>query len=148
MPSPHVRPEDEFTVGHLPGALNIPLAELERRLGELPADREVIAYCRGPYCVLSFEAVAALRARGYMVRRPRTGIPSGKPPDCRSRLSLDQVGAGNPMVQKADHKSLAWPIVNGKEHASPSVFQPEAPLREARRQKGVPLLDVPQICML
>ena len=68
-----VRPEDEFAVGHLPGALNIPLAELERRLGELPADREVIAYCRGPYCVLSFEAVSALRARGYLVHRLEDG---------------------------------------------------------------------------
>ena len=56
-----VRPRDEFALGHLPGALNIPLAELERRLGELSPDREVVAYCRGPYCVLSFEAVAALR---------------------------------------------------------------------------------------
>ncbi|SJM28408.1 ArsR/SmtB family transcription factor [Mesorhizobium delmotii] len=73
-----VRPEDEFAVGHLPGALNIPLAELERRLGELPADREVIAYCRGPYCVLSFEAVAALRGRGYLVRRLEDGYPEWK----------------------------------------------------------------------
>lgn len=73
-----VRPEDEFAVGHLPGALNIPLAELERRLGELPADREVIAYCRGPYCVLSFEAVAALRKRGYRVHRLEDGYPEWK----------------------------------------------------------------------
>ncbi len=73
-----VRPEDEFAVGHLPGALNIPLAELERRLSELPADREVIAYCRGPYCVLSFEAVAALRARGYLARRLEDGYPEWK----------------------------------------------------------------------
>jgi rhodanese-related sulfurtransferase len=73
-----VRPEDEFAVGHLPGALNIPLAELERRLGELPPDREVIAYCRGPYCVLSFEAVAALRTRGYLVRRLEDGYPEWK----------------------------------------------------------------------
>jgi ArsR family transcriptional regulator len=73
-----VRPEDEFAVGHLPGALNIPLAELERRLGELPANREVIAYCRGPYCVLSFEAVAALRERGYLVRRLEDGYPEWK----------------------------------------------------------------------
>ena len=73
-----VRPEDEFAVGHLPGALNIPLAELERRLSELPADREVIAYCRGPYCVLSFEAVSALRARGYLVRRLEDGYPEWK----------------------------------------------------------------------
>lgn len=73
-----VRPEDEFAVGHLPGALNIPFAELERRLGELPSDREIIAYCRGPYCVLSFEAVSALRARGYLVRRLEDGYPEWK----------------------------------------------------------------------
>lgn len=73
-----VRPQDEFAVGHLPGALNIPLAELERRLGDLPANREVIAYCRGPYCVLSFEAVAALRERGYRVRRLEDGYPEWK----------------------------------------------------------------------
>lgn len=73
-----VRPEDEFAVGHLPGALNIPLAELERRLAELPVDREVVAYCRGPYCVLSFEAVSALRARGYLVRRLEDGYPEWK----------------------------------------------------------------------
>jgi ArsR family transcriptional regulator len=73
-----VRPEDEFALGHLPKALNIPLAELERRLGELPRSREVIAYCRGPYCVLSFEAVAALRARGYRVRRLEDGYPEWK----------------------------------------------------------------------
>ena len=73
-----VRPEDEFALGHLPGALNIPLGKLEQRLGELPAGREVIAYCRGPYCVLSFEAVAALRARGYLVRRLEDGYPEWK----------------------------------------------------------------------
>lgn len=73
-----LRPEDEFAIGHLPGALNIPLPELERRLGELPPDREVVAYCRGPYCVLSFEAVDALRARGYLVRRLEDGYPEWK----------------------------------------------------------------------
>src|SRR5712672_4465297 len=73
-----VRPEHEFALGHVPGALNIPLGKLEDRLGELPLDREVIAYCRGPYCVLSFEAVAALRARGYLVRRLEDGYPEWK----------------------------------------------------------------------
>ena len=73
-----VRPEDEFAVGHLPGAINIPLAELERRLGELSPNREVIAYCRGPYCVLSFEAVSALRSRGYQARRLEDGYPEWK----------------------------------------------------------------------
>lgn len=73
-----VRPGDEFALGHLPGALNIPLAELERRLGELSPEREVIAYCRGPYCVLSFEAVAALRLRGFTVHRLEDGYPEWK----------------------------------------------------------------------
>ena len=73
-----VRPEDEFRQGHLPGALSIPLAQLERRLAELSADREIIAYCRGPWCVLSFEAVAALRQRGYRARRLEDGFPEWK----------------------------------------------------------------------
>lgn len=73
-----VRPQDEFQQGHVPGALNIPLSQLERRLAELPADREVVAYCRGPWCVLSFEAVAALRQRGYQVRRLEDGFPEWK----------------------------------------------------------------------
>lgn len=70
-----VRPEDEFAFGHLPGARNIPLATLERRLADLPMDREIVAYCRGPYCVLTFEAVSALRANGYRVRRLEDGYP-------------------------------------------------------------------------
>lgn len=73
-----VRPEDEFRQGHLPGALNIPLAQLERRLAELSPDREIVAYCRGPWCVLSFEAVALLRQRGYRVRRLEDGFPEWK----------------------------------------------------------------------
>jgi rhodanese-related sulfurtransferase len=73
-----VRPEDEFAHGHLPDALNIPLSELERRLAELPADQEIVAYCRGPWCVLSFEAVALLRQRGYRVRRLEDGFPEWK----------------------------------------------------------------------
>ena len=56
-----VRPEDEFRLGHLPGAVNIPLRELKARLSQFKRSREIIAYCRGPYCVLSYEAVAALR---------------------------------------------------------------------------------------
>jgi ArsR family transcriptional regulator len=73
-----VRPEDEFRLGHLPCAINIPLAELERRLAELAPGREVVAYCRGPYCVLSFEAVALLRAHGYTVHRLEDGYPEWK----------------------------------------------------------------------
>jgi rhodanese-related sulfurtransferase/DNA-binding transcriptional ArsR family regulator len=70
-----VRPEDEYGAGHVSGALNIGLAELENRLSELPAGQEIVAYCRGAYCVLSFEAVAALRAHGFNVRRLEDGFP-------------------------------------------------------------------------
>jgi len=70
-----VRPEDEFALGHLPGAVNIPLRALEARLAELDPSLEIIAYCRGPYCVLSYEAVAALRARGFKIRRLEDGLP-------------------------------------------------------------------------
>ena len=73
-----VRSEDEFALGHVVDALNIPLAQLERRLAELPADQQIVAYCRGPWCVLSFEAVALLRRRGYQVRRLEDGFPEWK----------------------------------------------------------------------
>lgn len=73
-----VRPESEFNLGHLPGALSIPFGELERRLSELPKEAQIIAYCRGRYCVLSFEAVAALREKGYDVRRLEDGYPEWK----------------------------------------------------------------------
>ena len=70
-----VRPSEEYRAGHLPGAVNIPIAELARRLGELPADQEIVAYCRGPYCVLSFDAVRTLRAKGFQARRMADGLP-------------------------------------------------------------------------
>ena len=73
-----VRPEDEYGLGHLAGALNIPLRQLEQRLAELPRNRVIVAYCRSPYCVLSFEAVAALRTRGFSVRRLDEGFPEWK----------------------------------------------------------------------
>jgi len=70
-----VRPPEEYRAGHLPGALSIPLKELERRLSELPCDREIVAYCRGPYCVLAVEAVEMLRARGFAAFRLEDGVP-------------------------------------------------------------------------
>jgi len=70
-----VRPPDEFALGHLPGAVNIPLRELEARLAGLDPSLEIIAYCRGPYCVLSYEAVAALRTNGFKARRLEDGFP-------------------------------------------------------------------------
>jgi rhodanese-related sulfurtransferase/DNA-binding transcriptional ArsR family regulator len=73
-----VRPEDEFEAGHVPQAINIPLRELARRLREIPKSREIVAYCRGPYCVLAFEAVAMLRQRGFKIRRLEDGYPEWK----------------------------------------------------------------------
>jgi rhodanese-related sulfurtransferase/DNA-binding transcriptional ArsR family regulator len=70
-----VRPREEYRAGHIPGALSIPLDELETRLGELPARKEIVAYCRGPYCVMAYEAVARLRARGRRARRLTDGFP-------------------------------------------------------------------------
>ena len=70
-----VRPEEEFALAHLPGAINVPLGQLRRRLAKLDRNTEIVAYCRGPYCVLSFEAVAQLRAKGFKVRRLEDGLP-------------------------------------------------------------------------
>jgi rhodanese-related sulfurtransferase/DNA-binding transcriptional ArsR family regulator len=70
-----VRPAEEFESGHVPGAVNIPIAELGKRLGELPMRKEVIAYCRGPYCLMSYEAVELLRRKGRKARRLENGLP-------------------------------------------------------------------------
>jgi rhodanese-related sulfurtransferase/DNA-binding HxlR family transcriptional regulator len=70
-----VRPPEEFAAGHIEGARSIPLAELERRLAELPADREVVAYCRGPFCAYSHEAVRQLNDAGRTARRLKEGWP-------------------------------------------------------------------------
>jgi rhodanese-related sulfurtransferase/DNA-binding transcriptional ArsR family regulator len=70
-----VRPQLEYAAGHLPGAINIPLSELEEHLDELEQGQEVIAYCRGPHCILAFEAVARLREHGFAARRLEDGYP-------------------------------------------------------------------------
>lgn len=70
-----VRPPEEFAAGHLPGAVNIPIDKLESGLAKLSKKREVVAYCRGPYCLMSFEAVEKLRARGWRARRLENGLP-------------------------------------------------------------------------
>jgi len=70
-----VRPVEEFAAGHIDGASSIPLDELERRITELPPDREVIAYCRGPFCAYAHEAVRTLRAAGRRARRLEDGVP-------------------------------------------------------------------------
>ncbi|SUX53776.1 ArsR/SmtB family transcription factor [Chromobacterium vaccinii] len=73
-----VRPREEYLQGHLPGAMSLPLEQLERRLAELPPALEIVAYCRGPYCALSAQAVAMLRAAGRPARRLMDGYPDWK----------------------------------------------------------------------
>ena len=70
-----VRPPEEYAAGHIPGAINVPLADLRRRWQELPRDREIVAYCRGPYCVYADDAVRLLRDQGFTARRLDTGYP-------------------------------------------------------------------------
>ncbi len=70
-----VRPAEEYAAGHVPGALNVPLDKLEGFLSRLPKRREIVAYCRGPYCLMSFEAVDKLRKRGLRARRLQNGLP-------------------------------------------------------------------------
>ncbi|MFO7603345.1 MAG: metalloregulator ArsR/SmtB family transcription factor [Gammaproteobacteria bacterium] len=73
-----VRPAEEYAAGHVPGAVNIPLNELEQRLDELGRHQEIVAYCRGPHCVLAFDAVAQLRDKGLKARRLEDGYPEWK----------------------------------------------------------------------
>ena len=73
-----VRPVEEYNAGHVSGAINIPLAELEKHLEKLDPDQEIVAYCRGPHCVLAFDAVACLREKGLKARRMQDGFPEWK----------------------------------------------------------------------
>jgi rhodanese-related sulfurtransferase len=83
-----VRPAEEFRAGHLPGARSIPLGELESRLAELPKRRVIVAYCRGPYCVMALDAVDLLRARGFSAQRFDGGVI-----DWRARGHAIETGA-------------------------------------------------------
>jgi len=73
-----VRPVEEYRAGHIPGALSVPMNELEARMGELPAGIDIVAYCRGPYCVLAPDAVTKLRAAGFTASRLEDGFPEWK----------------------------------------------------------------------
>jgi rhodanese-related sulfurtransferase len=73
-----VRPAEEYAAGHLPNAVSIPLAELRRRLRDLPREREVVAYCRGPYCAFAHKAIRVLHQAGFKARRLEDGLPEWK----------------------------------------------------------------------
>jgi len=70
-----VRPREEFDLGHVPGAVSVPLEELDARLAEFDPATEIVAYCRGAYCLLAVETVARLRAKGFSARRMEDGMP-------------------------------------------------------------------------
>jgi rhodanese-related sulfurtransferase/DNA-binding MarR family transcriptional regulator len=73
-----VRPPEEYSAGHVPGAVNIPMAELEKRLNAFQPDQDIVAYCRGPHCILAYDAVAKLRDKGIRAKRLENGFPEWK----------------------------------------------------------------------
>lgn len=95
-----VRPSEEYHAGHIPGALSVPLAELKKRLAHLPRNREIVAYCRGPYCVLAIEAVTLLKAEGFRARRLEEGVP-----EWQARGWRIARGAARPALKSARKRS-------------------------------------------
>ncbi|SDE15098.1 Rhodanese-related sulfurtransferase [Paenibacillus sp. UNCCL117] len=73
-----VRPEEEYLAGHIPGAISVPIEELEEHLASLPADKEIVAYCRGPYCLMSAQAVEILKSKGIKASRLEEGVHEWK----------------------------------------------------------------------
>ena len=91
-----VRPREEFDAGHIDGARSIPLAELEQRLAELPDDREVVAYCRGPFCAYAHQAVRTLNTAGRRAQRLREGWPEWQLARRRTRKSAPRTAGRTP----------------------------------------------------
>lgn len=102
-----VRPEPEFRSAHIAGARSIPVAELRRRLRNLPKDAEVVAYCRGPYCVYADEAVRELHRRGYRARRLQDGFPEWKQPVSLWRSALRPIVPDPPVKSDPSSGSAA-----------------------------------------
>jgi rhodanese-related sulfurtransferase/DNA-binding transcriptional ArsR family regulator len=89
-----VRPHEEYVAGHIPGALSVPLADLASRLGELRKQRDVIAYCRGPYCIMALDAVDLLRRKGFRAHRLEHGVPEWRARGWRVETGDDRLAAG------------------------------------------------------
>jgi rhodanese-related sulfurtransferase len=85
-----VRPREEFLAGHIPGAISVPLTDLKKRLGEIPKGRDIVAYCRGPYCVMALDAVDVLRRRGFRAHRMEHGVPEWRARGWRVDTGRDQ----------------------------------------------------------
>src|SRR5680860_563408 len=106
-----VRPEREFDAGHIEGARSIPIEELERRLDELPADREIVAYCRGPFCAYAHDAVRRLESAGRRAGRSGTWRHCGRGDRLlrRCRLDRDDRALRKLVPQPPHHAGLRWP---------------------------------------
>lgn len=86
-----VRPEDEYATGHIPGAISVPMEELEMHLASLPADKEIVAYCRGPYCLMSAQAVEILKSKGIKASRLEEGVHEWKRYVEHSNMSTKEI---------------------------------------------------------
>jgi len=91
-----VRPREEYVAAHIPGAISVPLAQLGKRLGELQKRRDVVAYCRGPYCVMALDAVALLRRKGFRAYRMEHGVPEWRAQGWRVDTGDDRHAGGRP----------------------------------------------------
>ncbi len=91
-----VRPREEYEAAHIPGAISVPLAELSKRAGALPKRRDIVAYCRGPYCVMALDAVDLLRRKGFRAHRLERGVPEWRAQGWRVDTGDDRPAGGRP----------------------------------------------------
>jgi rhodanese-related sulfurtransferase len=91
-----VRPREEYLAGHIPGAISVPLGDLKKRLRELPVKRDVVAYCRGPYCVMALDAVELLRRKGFRAHRLELGVPEWRAQGWRIETGHDRHAGARP----------------------------------------------------
>ena len=131
-----VRPPEEYQAGHIPGALSVPIEQLEARLADLPRSKEIVAYCRGPYCVMSFEAVKLLRAHGRKARRLEEGFPewraNGLPIAIVREAAASRGEQLAPRLKPAPHDRTSRPVQRGRA-GSP---EPRTAMRRSTRIRG------------
>lgn len=91
-----VRPREEYLAAHIPGAISVPVGELKKRLRELPVEQDIVAYCRGPYCVMALDAVDLLRRRGFRAHRLELGVPEWRAQGWRVETGTDHHAGTRP----------------------------------------------------